>query len=66
MDVSFEIPKEDDDLVYPDDRYVDGNSPNVIYFPSNLILFKMMRACLGVSNEMDIWFNSYKYNDWIL
>ena len=50
METKFYIPKTDEDLVYRSDRYVKGNSPNSIYFPSKLVLFKIMRACIGVEN----------------
>ena len=50
MDTNFATPKTDEDLVYRGSRYVEGNSPNVLYFPSALILQKIMRACVGVHN----------------
>ena len=50
METKFIIPKTDDDLVYRGDRYLEGNSPNAIYFPSKLLLFKIMRACINVDD----------------
>jgi len=48
MDSEFSIPKTQEDLVYREDRYIYGNSPNMLYFPSRKLLFKIMRACIGV------------------
>jgi hypothetical protein len=50
VDTHFALPKTDEDLVYRGSRYVEGNSPNVLYFPSAIMLQKIMRACVGVHN----------------
>ena len=34
-------------LVYPKQRYVEGESPARIYNPTKHMLVKMMRACIG-------------------
>jgi hypothetical protein len=52
----FSIPIKEDDLVYGNDRYIYKNSPNMLYFPSKSLLFKLMRACVGIVNEDDLWF----------
>ncbi len=62
MDTGFHIPVTDEDLVYRGDRYVEGNSPNVLYFPSYHLLFKLMRACIGVKDKNSLWFKT-KEND---
>ena len=49
MEIDFEIPKSFDDLVYMPDRYVEEHSPKVLYIPSKLMLFKLMRACIGIT-----------------
>ena len=49
METEFSVPTCNDDLVYRADRYMDGNSPCVIYIPSKLLLFKLMRSCIGVN-----------------
>ena len=36
------------DLVYSLDRYNLNKNPNCVYFPSKPLLFKMMKACIGV------------------
>ena len=56
METTFFIPKTEEDLVYRGDRYVKGNSPNAIYFPSKKMLFKIMRACIDVEDENKLWF----------
>ena len=56
METEFAVPTTEEDLVYRADRYVEGQSPFVIYFPSRLLLFKLMRACIGVEHEKDLWF----------
>ena len=33
---------------YSEDRYVEGESPSVVYIPSKQIMIKLMRACIGV------------------
>jgi len=43
-------------LVYPAERYVEGNSPYCLYIPSNELMFKLMRACIGVKKPQDLWF----------
>ena len=58
METTFAIPQSDKDLVYRIDRYVKGNSPNAIYFPSKMVLFKIMRACIDVQSADQLWFNN--------
>lgn len=53
------VPYSPLDRVYPETRMIDGFSPTVIYIPSREIMFKMMRACIGVTDPKDLWiFNS--------
>jgi hypothetical protein len=56
LDTNFAIPATDEDLVYRGTRYVEGNSPNVLYFPSGLMMMKLMRACIGVTDIEKLWF----------
>lgn len=42
--------------VYHPDQYVYNMSPRCIFFPRKEILFKMMRATLGVRNTDELWF----------
>ena len=46
-----------EDLVYRDSRYVDAHSPFVIYIPNENVMFKIMRACLGVDEISELWIN---------
>jgi len=61
METKFKIPVNDDDLIYHEERYFRKYSPTVAYFPSNLMLFKIMRACIDITRPEDLWFNSYKH-----
>lgn len=45
------------DLVYPDSRYHPDRSPSMIYMPSRSVIIKLIRACLCVKDEEDLWFN---------
>ena len=56
MEKDFNIPEKDDDLVYSNDRYIKDNSPVCIYLPSKLLLLKIMRACIDIEHEKDLWF----------
>lgn len=56
METNFYIPKSDEDLVYRASRYVKSCSPHSIYFPSKRVLFKIMRACIGVQDPQELWF----------
>ena len=45
------LPEEVDgqiQLVYPENRYVEGNSPYTMYIPSIEVMFKLMRSCICV------------------
>ena len=57
METSFIIPTTDEDLVYREERFVYKNSPHTLYFPSKKVLFKIMRACIGITDPKDLWFN---------
>ena len=56
---SSEISIHDDDLaknIYAEVRYNENYSPICIYLPSNDLLFKMMRAAIGIEDIKDLWF----------
>lgn len=59
--VNFEIPRAHTDMVYGQSRYRKDNSPHTLYIPSRKLLFKIMRACIGVDQVKDLWFNKEKY-----
>ena len=49
MEERFDIPDNEDDLVYAKARYIKGNSPNSIYYPSKRLMLKMMRTCIDTN-----------------
>ena len=51
----FPFKKVSDD-VYNAKRYCKCHSPMSIYIPSNEMMLKMMRACIGVKCPCDLWF----------
>jgi hypothetical protein len=57
MEMDFPIPEDEDMLVYRGNRYCEDNSPNMLIIPSRMVMFKIMRACVGVKNKEDLWFN---------
>jgi hypothetical protein len=57
MEMDFPIPEDEDMLVYRGARYEEDRSPNMLIIPSRMVLFKIMRACVGVNKKEDLWFN---------
>ena len=55
----FKLPVKADDLVYAQSRYIQGFSPYCIYIPRREIMFKLMRACIAVSDPSDLWMLRY-------
>jgi hypothetical protein len=51
------LPGEPYDKVYPDLWYRESSCPYCIYIPRKEIMLKMMRACIGISDVQDLWFN---------
>ncbi len=45
-----------DDLVYDDCRLIKGFIPWALYIPRREIMFKMMRACVGVKEKAQLWY----------
>ena len=43
-------------IVYPKSRFTCSDSPKPIFVPSVRIMLKIMRACVGVENEKDLWY----------
>lgn len=46
-----------DELVYPQSRSNKDFIPLMIYIPRKELMWKMMRACIGVTDEKELWFN---------
>lgn len=55
------IPADKDAYAYAESRLIKGFIPTVIYVPSEEMMFKMMRACIGVTDKKDLWI--YKQGD---
>lgn len=60
MECEFIPPNSPEDLVYRGDRYNNQQPPSLIYFPSRVVFFKLMRACIGVQRYEDLWFVKLK------
>jgi hypothetical protein len=45
-----------DELVYDRSRFGE-NSPLCIFIPSKEVMVKIMKACIGLENPEDLWFN---------
>ena len=50
-----QIPPNKDVLCYAETRLIPKRCPTVIYVPSKEMMFKMMRACIGVKKKEDLW-----------
>ena len=44
--------------VYNKSRINMRHIPKLIFLPNLRIMFKMIRACIGVDNKRDLWFHS--------
>lgn len=44
-------------------KYKEEVSPDSVYLPSNELLFKMMRACVGCEEVEDLWIYNKQYNN---
>ena len=50
------LPIDYTNLVYHKSKYIKGNSPKCMYFPSRYIMFKLIRACVDVYTIKELWF----------
>ena len=44
-------------LAYKRGRYLPTHSPKLVYMPTEAVMIKMMRACLGLKNLDELWIN---------
>ena len=51
---NFSIPCCEDDEVYKFEEK--QQNPFLHYFPSRLMMFKLMRACIGIKNIENLWY----------
>jgi hypothetical protein len=56
LDEKERMPEKPNDWVYGKSRYFKAFSPSCIYIPTNQVMLKLMRACLGVERPEDLWF----------
>jgi len=54
-------PNKIEDRVYPNSRYVKGNSPYCIYIPCKEVMLKLMRACVQVKDPEELWIMKKRY-----
>ena len=48
IELNNNILKDHTVLIYPEDRIMSDHSPTQIYIPNRVVMFKIMRACIGV------------------
>jgi hypothetical protein len=46
-----------ENLIYPEYKYSKEMSPLCVYIPSKQLLLKILRACMGVEEVKELWFN---------
>jgi len=46
------------DDVYPKSKYFEESNPFCLYIPNKEIMFKMIRACIKVTEPEDLWINA--------
>ena len=63
MEMDFEMPSKEDDLLYAPTRYKYQVSPSTIFLPSRKVLLKIMRACIDIEDEADLWYNNCSYKE---
>ena len=51
------VPVSINDMVYDYKRYYPANSVPQIYIPRKELMYKLMRACMGVEDASELWFN---------
>ena len=54
----FKMPKSVNDMVYPPHFFNPQYSPNCIYIPTRVMMFKIMRACVEVKDPGELWINT--------
>ena len=56
----FKVPLYTEDLIYEHGRYHEEYQPLMIYIPRKDVMMKLMRACIGIKNERELWFEGQK------
>lgn len=61
FEYEFQIPEIALDLVYDYSRFDPKKSIRGLYFPSRRVMFKIMRACLDVTDPEKLWFRNLSF-----
>ena len=51
----YQMPSTPSELVYDNSRYLKGLGPYCVYIPRKELMLKIMRACISVTDECDLW-----------
>jgi hypothetical protein len=43
-------------MLYPESEFLDDAAPKMYYFPSRVVMFNILRACLGCEKKEDLWY----------
>jgi len=54
---TYKMPSKVEHPVYAESRYINGFGPYCLYIPRRELMFKLMRACIDVKSEDELWFN---------
>ena len=55
-DTNFFVPTSYEDEVYMRCTSSATDSPHLLYFPSRPMMFKIMRACIGIHEVEELWY----------
>ena len=53
----FKKPTGPEDWAYSSERFEMISTPKLVFIPNKLMMLKMMRSCIQVLDEKDLWFN---------
>ena len=48
------MPEDLTKWIYPDEKMVEGTCPSQIYIPNKVIMFKIMRSCIGMGKTQEV------------
>lgn len=51
------LPQNPEDMAYPRSHMKEAVTPLGIFIPRRELLLKMMRACIGVTDKNQLWYN---------
>ena len=44
-------------FIYSKERTLTKESPSMVYLPNKVVMFKIMRACIDVTDKSKLWYN---------